>query len=48
MWYETRLFVKVECLVKLLKMFFEKNKWLTSTYKSGSLKGKLSKRTMYI
>ena len=29
-------------------MFFEKTECLASTYKSGSLRGKLPKRTMYI
>ena len=43
--YETGLFEKVKYLVKV---FFEKIECLTSTYKSGSLSGKLPKMTMYI
>ena len=42
-------FQKAECLVKAVKKcFFEKVECLASTYKSGSLRDKLPKRTMYI
>ena len=43
---EKVLFQKTECLIK--EVLFEKVECLASTYKSSSLKGKLSKRTMYI
>ena len=42
-------FQKAECLVKAIKkFFFEKVECLTSTYKSGNLRDKLPKMTMYI
>ena len=46
---EKVLFQKAECLVKTVKKcFFKKVEYLANTYKSGSLKDKLPKRTMYI
>ena len=42
-------FQKAEYLVKKLKnVFFFKSEYLASTYKSGSLRDKLPKRTIYI
>ena len=42
-------FQKAEYLVKKLKnVFFLKSEYLASTYKSGSLRDKLPKRTIYI
>ena len=42
-------FQKAECLVKVVKKWlFKKVECLTSTYKNGSLRDKLSKMTMYI
>ena len=42
-------FQKAECLVKIVKKcFFEKTEYLVKTYKSGSLREKLPKKTMYI
>ena len=47
--YEIGFFEKIECLVKAVKkILFEKTEYLTSTYKSSGLSGKLTKRTMYI
>ena len=49
MQYKIGLFEKTECLVKTVKkVFFEKTECLANTYKSGSLRDKLPKRTMYI
>ena len=43
--YEIGLFEKAECLVKTVKKcFFEKDEYLASTYKSGSLSSKLPKK----
>ena len=42
-------FQKAKCLVKAVKKyFFEKTECLASTYKSGNLRDKLSKRIIYI
>ena len=42
-------FQKAECLIKAVKKcIMKKAECLTSTYKSGSLRDKLPKRTMYI
>ena len=49
MQYETGFLVKTECLVKAIKKcFLKKIECLASTYKSGSLRGKLPKRIIYI
>ena len=41
-------FQKAECLVKDVKKCFLKTECLVSTYKNGSLRDKLPKKTMYI
>ena len=46
---EKVFFQKTKCLVKTVKKcFFEKAECIASTYKSGSLRGKLPKMTMYM
>ena len=49
MQYETGLFEKAKCLIKVVKKcFFEKVKCLASTCKIDDLSSKLPKRTIHI
>ena len=46
--YEKVIFEKTECLVKSIKKCFLKKPSIWLALKSGGLRGKLPKRTMYI